>query len=143
MAKAGPLIIIEDDADDREQFSEVFQQLGFKHELVFFRSAEEALEFLSSTSEQPFLILSDINLPGMNGFEFHEAIKRDHQLRTKSIPFIFFTTTDQNYFVEKAYALNVQGFFQKPSSFIKLKLTLFSITDYWERCLHPLWEKGS
>lgn len=137
MAKTGPLIIIEDDQEDRELLQQALTEIGIKHTLKFFSSAEQALEYLMVTQEQPFLILTDLNLPGMDGLAFQQVFQQSAYLRSKCIPLIFFSTTDSPMIIKEAYTNILQGFFQKPSTFIGLKLTLLSITDYWERCLHP------
>ena len=109
----------------------------YNNKLIFFDQASKALNYLLQTTEQPFIILTDMNLPGINGLEFQKKIEDNAYLRKKCIPFIFFTTTNNNKVVEQAYEQHVQGFFQKPSNFNELAETLNAIVDYWSRCLHP------
>ena len=137
MSDLNPIIILEDDIDDHEIFTEALNALGVKNELIIFTDATKALDFLLVTPKQPFLILSDINLPGMNGLIFRSVIQQNEYLKSKSIPFIFFTTGTSKQQVKAAYDLTVQGFFIKPSSFIVLQLQLKAIVDYWSSCLHP------
>jgi CheY-like chemotaxis protein len=54
--------------------------------------AEKALAFLKSTTEVPFLILSDINMPKLDGFALRQKIHVDAQLQLKCIPYLFFST---------------------------------------------------
>jgi CheY-like chemotaxis protein len=61
--KNGPVIIIEDDPDDQEFLTEVFQKLNYQNKILFFFDGEKALEYINTTNDLPFLILSDINLP--------------------------------------------------------------------------------
>ena len=137
MSDLNPIIILEDDIDDHEIFTEALNALGVKNELIIFTHATKALDFLLVTPRQPFLILSDINLPGMNGLIFRSVIQQNEYLKTKSIPFIFFTTGTSKHQVKAAYDLTVQGFFIKPSSFMELQLRLKTIVEYWSSCLHP------
>ena len=65
----GPVIIIEDDIDDQDVLTEVFQNLKYPNELIFFTDGEKALDFISARNVVPFIILSDINLPKLSGFE--------------------------------------------------------------------------
>ena len=60
MFKNGPIIIIEDDADDQELLKEVFRELQVSNILKFFDSCAHALNYLVATMEKPFLIISDI-----------------------------------------------------------------------------------
>ena len=137
MSDLNPIVILEDDIDDHEIFTEALNALGVKNELIIFTEAAKALDFLLVTHRQPFLILSDINLPGMNGLTFRSVIQQNEYLKTKSIPFIFFTTGTSKQQVKAAYDLTVQGFFVKPSSFIELQSRLKTIVEYWSNCLHP------
>jgi CheY-like chemotaxis protein len=137
MTKSGPIIIIEDDVDDQEILGEIFKKLNYKNEVVFFGDGEEALEYLCRPDINPFLILSDINMPKLGGMELRERIQANKELRIKAIPFIFFTTTANKTFVLEAYYNSVQGFFQKPNSFGDLERTIKLIIDYWKESISP------
>ena len=138
MNKNGPIIIIEDDIDDQMILKEVFNKLKYPNKLVFFDRALKAFDFLKSTSQQPFLILSDVNLPAQNGIEFKRQIDEDRQLREKSIPFVFYSTAVDKNSVNTAYQeLTVQGFFKKKNKYEELKKDLKLIVDYWTTCKHP------
>ena len=138
MSKLGPIVIVEDDLDDQEMIQEVMEELGIKNELVFFDRSLKAFEFLKSTTQQPFLILSDVNLPAQNGIEFKRQIDEDRQLREKSIPFVFYSTAVDKNSVNTAYQeLTVQGFFKKKNKYEELKKDLKLIVDYWTTCKHP------
>ena len=60
MNKTGPIVVIEDDADDQETFKDVFAELKVENEVLFFANGEIALKYLVESTVQPFLILSDI-----------------------------------------------------------------------------------
>lgn len=137
MNKTGPIIVIEDDADDQQILVEIFNKLGYKNKIIYFSDGNEALEFLNRTDTQPFLILSDINMPKINGFELRNKVFTNEQLQTKCIPYLFFTTGAQKKAVVDAYALSVQGFFLKPSSMKGLESTIKKIVDYWQECIAP------
>lgn len=132
MPKSGPIIIIEDDADDREILNEIFSELQIPNLIRFFNSCVIALDYLISTIERPFLIISDINLPAMTGLEFCRKIGENELLRVKTIPFVFLTTTNDPKVVKEAYQMFIQGFFVKPTSMKELKDTIRMIVDYWK-----------
>ena len=138
MAKTGPIILIDDDPEDEELLREVLHTLGIQNPLIHFNVCSKAWEYLKSTPENPFLIISDINLPIQSGIEFKRQIDEDPQLRSKSIPFVFLSTSIDQHSVNIAYKeMTVQGFFQKPSSFDELKTTIKLLMDYWKLCRHP------
>jgi CheY-like chemotaxis protein len=138
MSRAGPILIIEDDKDDQEILQEAFTELDVRNKLIFFDTTKQAFDFLKTTSEKPFLILSDVNLPQQTGVEFKREVDRDPQLRKKSIPFVFFSTSIEKHAVDTAYKeLTIQGFFQKSNNYQELKNVLSLIVEYWKVCQHP------
>lgn len=143
MNKTGPIIIIEDDMDDQEAFADIFKELNYKNELIFFGDGELALEYLTATDIEPFLVLSDINMPRLNGIELREKVLNNEDLRMKSIPYLFFSTTAEQKQVIDAYSRSIQGFFIKPNSYDKLKRMLVKIVEYWQECESPNYIKNS
>jgi CheY-like chemotaxis protein len=135
--KSGPIIIIEDDSDDQEILLEIFDKLGYVNEIVFFHDGDKALEYLNNTDNKPFLILSDVNMPKVNGFELRNRVFTNEKLQTKCIPYLFFTTGANKRSVIDAYALSVQGFFLKPSTIQELENTIKKIVEYWQECIAP------
>lgn len=136
--KSGPIIIIEDDLDDKYFFEEIVREFNLSNELIWFSNCIDAWNFLKTTSESPFIIFSDVNLPKQNGIEFKRQIDADEQLRRTSIPFIFYSTSINQHAVNDAYTnMTVQGFFQKSYSFEETKKNLKIIFDYWNVCIHP------
>jgi CheY-like chemotaxis protein len=138
MPKKGPIVIIEDDMDDRHILSDALADADVLNELIFFENGPDAFEYLKSSSSQPFLIFCDVNLPRQNGIEFKREIDADPELRAMSIPFIFYTTYVSQYAVNEAYKnMTVQGFFQKNNSYKELKDVIKLIIDYWRICRQP------
>ena len=137
MNKNGPIIVIEDDIDDQDMLTEIFKKLDYTNKIIFFTDGNEALELLNKSDVQPFLILSDINMPRLNGFELRSKIFTNEQLQTKCIPYLFFTTGANKKAVIDAYAMSVQGFFVKPASMEALERTIKKIVEYWKECIAP------
>lgn len=137
MPKSGPIILVDDDTDDQEILKEVMQQLKVPNQLVIFKNGKEAEAYLRTTTQRPFLILCDINMPVMTGLELRATIENDPVLKEKSIPFIFLSTTGNPHMVRQAYNLTVQGFFQKKNNLHELTNELKMIIEYWRACLHP------
>lgn len=137
MNKTGPIIIIEDDLDDQEILSQVFEQLNYKNEIIFFSDGEQALNHLTETDIEPFIIFSDINMPKLSGMELRAKIHENEDLRLKSIPYLFFSTVAEQDNVIDAYSKSVQGFFIKPSSFEDIQDVIKTIVEYWQKCVSP------
>ena len=137
MNSNGPVIIIEDDIDDKEMLELVFQKLGYPNQLLFFIDGQAALDFLNASDVLPFIILSDINMPKLDGFALRNKIKMDAQLQIKCIPYLFFSTASTQKAVVDAYSLSVQGFFIKQYKMEELEKTISVIMEYWKRCVAP------
>ncbi len=135
--KDGPIIIVEDDHDDQEILREVIISLNVSNEIKFFDNSVKAFDYLLSTSDKPFLIISDVNLPMMTGNELKRKINENEYLKMKCIPFIFLTTTAASIAIEEAYKMMVQGYFVKPNTIKEISDTLAMIIDYWRLCKDP------
>jgi CheY-like chemotaxis protein len=137
MNRNGPIIIIEDDVDDQEMLREIFTELKAANELIFLASGRIALEYLKDPSVKPFLVISDINLPVMSGFEVRAAIDQHEDVRIRCIPYVFLSTSSSLNTICDAFALSVQGFFTKPASYRELKETIQCILLYWQKGKSP------
>ncbi len=137
MNKKGPVVVIEDDMDDQHILNEIFTELGYENNVIFFSNGVDAFEYLRTSNVQPFLILSDINLPKLNGFELRDKVHNNEQLRLKCIPYLFFSTSAEQRHVIDAYSKSVQGFFTKPRTYGEVLRVIRNIMEYWKDCQSP------
>ena len=138
MSRPGTIVLVDDDLDDEEMIRDVLRELAIPNPLLHFDDPNNALQYLKETTEKPFLILSDVNMPGQDGIAFKRKIDADPVLRSKSIPFIFFSTAANKEAIDTAYKeLTVQGFFQKSTSYEELLFLVKLVVDYWSHCHHP------
>ena len=127
-----PIVIVEDDKDDCDILISVFKEIGVKNEFRCFTTPIKAIEYLRTTAETPFIIISDINMPEMNGLKFKEVINEDKLIQHKRIPFVLFSTSKENSQIAKAFHLAVQGYFKKPGDLESLKGIARTIVEYWK-----------
>jgi CheY-like chemotaxis protein len=132
-----PIIFIDADDDDHKLFKQVLTELALPHPVVVFANGQTALDYLMTTTQLPFLIISEISMPGMSGIELRQQIDRDPGLRKKCIPFVFMTHPVEEEVVEEAYELTIQGLFEKKASYAAWKAQLAAIIAYWTACHHP------
>lgn len=137
MNKKGPIVVIEDDPDDQMLLGQVFRELALVNEIVYFSDGEAALGYLRKPEIYPFLILSDVNMPRLDGFKLKEMVHTNEQLSTKCIPYLFFTTAVNKKAVYDAYTMSAQGFFLKPDNYKELVDTISVMISYWQRCYSP------
>ncbi|GAB3803807.1 hypothetical protein GCM10028819_34290 [Spirosoma humi] len=133
----GPIVFIDDDEDDQLILKPILEEIAPLSPILFFNNGQQAIDYLKTTDQRPFLIISEVNLAGMGGLELRRQIETDTQLKKRAIPFIFFTHPVYKHMVEEAYDLTIQGFFEKMDSISEIRMQLQAIIDYWSKCLHP------
>jgi CheY-like chemotaxis protein len=93
-------------------------------------SAELALVYLrDAANEKPGLILLDLNLPGMSGTEFLQAVKADPSL--VEIPVIVLTSSQERQDIVHSFDLRAVGYVVKPSTYAEALEALKIIDGYW------------
>ena len=102
------ILVVEDDRFIRESIIEVLEEEGYLVHGV--PNGQDAISFLKSTSPLPCLILLDLMMPVMNGWELQNQIKND--VRFKSIPIVV-VTADVNA-QKNADSVKVEGWVRKP-----------------------------
>ena len=102
------ILVIEDDANIRESLVELLEMKSF--ELI---SAENGTDGLKLAQERlPDLIVCDVMMPGMNGYEVVEAIRKD--ARMKNLPFIFLSAKAMDADIDYGKKLGANSYLTKP-----------------------------
>lgn len=133
----GPILIVNDDLDDQEFFKEAWKELEFTNQLVFLTNAKDVINYLKQDKSIPFLIISDLYLQDMSGFELKKKLLADSSINYKTIPFVFFSDSASNAQIEKSYDLGSAGFFIKGKNIKEIKNTLADIIKYWQKSITP------
>lgn len=126
------ILVIEDDEDDRDILKEIFRDLGYKNNILFFSDSTEALEYIRRPEVEPFIIISDINMPKLGGFELRNIIIEEEVLADKDIPYIFISNAADEYSVKQANKLSIQGYIHKGNDYNKYKEKIKNLVDYWK-----------
>jgi CheY-like chemotaxis protein len=109
-------ILLVDDSDaDVYLFQEAFRGLQSVHELEVARDGEQALQHLHAAAGPeylPAMILMDLNLPKVDGFEVLRAIREDPKLR--AIPVIVLSSSSDERQVYRAYEMGANAYVVKP-----------------------------
>ncbi|GAB3497949.1 response regulator [Spirosoma knui] len=132
-----PIIYIEDDPDDQHLVHRALQAASIANPVRFFTDGPQLLAYLRTTAEQPLVILCDVRMPGMDGFEIRDQIEADEELKAKAVPFVYFSTWANKALIKQAYQRTIQGYHRKGKSFDALQKELTLIVAYWTSCLHP------
>ena len=102
------VLVVEDDPDSLELMTYLFRAFG--HEALGASSGTMALDLASTTS--PDLILCDLRLPGMDGFELLSKLKADAKLKT--IPVVAVTAYAMPGDKERVISAGFDGYVSKP-----------------------------
>jgi CheY-like chemotaxis protein len=131
-----PILLVEDDLVDVMTVRRCFEELNIENPLVNAVNGEEALEYLQDTENpRPSLVLLDLNMPRMNGFEFLRAVKSDDFL--KAIPVVILTTSNQSSDVLESYQLGAAGYIVKSADYCQFVEAIGVLYNYWSSCCLP------
>ena len=125
-----PIMLVEDDQVDAMTVRRAFKEIKIANPLVHREDGEAALEYLQDPqSEPPCLILLDLNMPIMNGFEFLQALKALPQLRR--IPVVVLTTSAEEQDKCRSFDLGIAGYMRKPVDYRQFVEVVRTIDTYW------------
>jgi len=118
-------VVVAEDNDDHALLIEMALRnaSGIPVEIARARNGDEAVEVI--TREVPDLILLDLRMPGRDGHEVLEVVKRTEQLR--GIPVAVLTSSDRDADIEASYGLGGNHFLTKPDNPIELENRLRSL----------------
>ena len=110
------VIMIDDNEDDFFYTQIVFERTGLDVELAHFPSAQDALSFFERAElSAPALVLLDINMPGMSGFDFLEAYEQLPANKRASVVVVMLTSSIDDRDKERALRFSsVKAFLSKP-----------------------------
>jgi len=133
----GKIILVDDEGYEKEFLEIALKSKNWDIKLEYFNNVEDAMEHLKHNPDEIFLIISDIDMPKINGMDFKKMIDKDDYLKQKSIPFIFASNSISREKVIEAYQYHIQGYFQKPLTPSEQAEMLETIIQYWIACIHP------
>ena len=128
-SKVVTILLVEDDEIDVKALRWAFDKLKIANPLVIARDGVEAWETLQELP-RPYLIITDINMPRMNGIELLRKIRQSEHCRD-SIVFVLTTSNDEQDKID-AYDLNVAGYMLKSDMGTSFTRAIGLIENYWK-----------
>lgn len=131
MELAYTILVADDDADDRQTISYALGTLPFRFNIIQLENGKEVLDYLlrrerfQSVTGPPDLILLDLNMPLLDGFEVMKGIRLQQLLST--IPVHVITVSRDPEHEKKARSLGATGFYHKGNSARELSETVQKI----------------
>jgi CheY-like chemotaxis protein len=135
--RQNPILLVEDNPDDEELTLMALKDAGVQNVVHVARDGAEALAYLFGSEEGegserqplPTLILLDLMLPKVNGFEVLEKIRETE--RTRYIPVVILTSSDADADVARSYQLGVNSYVRKPVEFSEFVNSVRQVGLYW------------
>ena len=128
-SKVVTILLVEDDEVDVKALRWAFDKLKIANPLHVARDGVEAWSMLSELP-RPYLIITDINMPRMNGIELLRKIRESTEYRD-SIVFVLTTSNDEQDKID-AYDLNVAGYMLKSDMGTSFTRAIALIENYWK-----------
>ena len=130
------ILLVEDNADDI-MFTQRVIQMHSAHEVITVRDGAESLDFLFGTGSyegrdttvSPLLVLLDLKLPKMDGFEVLRRIRQDD--RTRSIPVIILSASDEKKDIADSYTLGANSYIRKQVDRSRSREDIKLAMTYW------------
>jgi CheY-like chemotaxis protein len=127
--KVVTILLVEDDEVDVKALHWAFDKLKIANPVLVARDGVAALEMLPQIS-RPYLVITDINMPRMNGIELLRKIRETPEYRD-SIVFVLTTSNDEQDKID-AYNLNVAGYMLKSDMGTSFSRAIALIENYWK-----------
>ena len=131
------ILLVEDNEDDVFITKKAFKEITVKNNLYVVRDGEEALDFVFHRGDYedkqkyptPDLILLDINMPKMDGFQVLETLKKD--LEYMMIPVIMLTSSKNEDDITRSYRNHAASYIHKPIDYDEFVKVVNGFCLYW------------
>lgn len=130
------VLLIDDNQADIKLTLHVMNEENPSRRVYVVQDGEEAMDFILGRRQDPAthtssfgLILLDLKLPKVNGFEILEALRRESELKT--LPVVILSSSNQDRDVHRSYELGANGYVQKPADFDTFRCVIRRIVAYW------------
>ena len=131
------ILLVEDNENDELLTLRALKAAAAVAEIIVARDGEAALNYLfargefsqRNTHELPQLVILDLNIPKIDGMGVLEALRKSPD--TKMLPIVILTSSKDQRDIEKAYALGVNAYVQKPISSTEFTKTCEAIGAFW------------
>lgn len=136
------IVLIEDSQNDIDLFLNVVDWIGMGDHVKVFPDGNEALDHILNGELNdngsycgPLVIFLDLKMPLINGIEILKELR--HDVRTKNIPIVVFTSSDQDNDILESYQLGANSYVIKPVQFEKFANTIRDLINYWRSMNRP------
>jgi CheY-like chemotaxis protein len=137
MIDSGHILVAEDDPTDAYFFERAFKRAGLAVALHFVGDGKEVTDYLEGAGQfadrarhpLPHLVLLDLHMPRLDGFEVVEWIRRQPQLDRLVV--VIFSSSDDSKDINRAYRLGANSYIVKPHSMEELMTLVGQFKKHW------------
>jgi two-component system response regulator len=131
------ILLVEDNADDKALTIRALNKNNITNKVVVAHDGVEALDYLfgtgpyagRDTSQQPELILLDLKLPKIDGFEVLKRLRAD--VRTKLLAVVILTSSKEQQDIVNGYGFGANSYVRKPVDFQQFVDAVRQLGLYW------------
>jgi CheY-like chemotaxis protein len=130
------ILLVEDNDDDIIIIERVFKKVKLANDIHVVRNGHDAIDYIyhrgkyeGTERHAPGMILLDISMPGMNGFDLLKKLKADP--KTKSIPVVMLTSSGRDEDIMKSYENGACSYITKPLEFGDFVNAIRNFEIYW------------
>jgi CheY-like chemotaxis protein len=135
--KSKTILLIEDNPSDVALTRRALERSHVSNAVVVAEDGQEALDYLFCTgahasrdpAEMPAVVLLDLKLPKLDGFEVLRRLRADE--RTRRLPVVVLTSSSEEQDVAASYDLGVNSYMRKPVDFAQFAAAIQHVGLYW------------
>lgn len=131
MIQSLSILLVDDDEIERMKFKKVCKNINFSCSILEAENGSRALQHLNNKDNSFDIVISDLQMPIMNGLELLKKVRDSNQF--KNIPMIIMSNSQDENHLKECYEYGISGYFTKPSSFSKYSKKVVSLLKYWKR----------
>lgn len=136
------LLLIDDSRTDRHLAEEVFAEYGHLCSVTTVASGQAAMQaLLAAGARLPDVVLLDINMPGMSGFDVLRAMKGHPHL--VQIPVVMLTTSNHDQDITQAYTLHASSYLIKSLNFQDFVAQIEGFLEFWTQTRLTSWPEAT
>jgi CheY-like chemotaxis protein len=133
------ILLVEDNPNDVELTLRALHKQNLESKVHVVRDGAEALDYIFASGNyawrkieaRPRVVLLDLKLPKVDGMEVLRKMKADE--RTRSIPVVMLTSSQEERDVTESYRLGVNSYIVKPVDFSSFSRAVGEVAVYWNR----------
>jgi two-component system response regulator len=131
------ILLVEDNPDDEFLTRDALRTGGVSHDVVVVRDGAEAVEWIfAPETATPDLVLLDLKLPKMSGFDVLERIRSNCQ--TRGLPVVILTSSSEVEDIQRSYGMGANSYVRKPVNFSEFVRAVQALGVYWLTVNEPL-----